>query len=152
MVRDQVRTRFALLIRALREQEGREWSQTELGQRMGKPQSVVSRIEDPDYGKLSLQTMFEVADAFGLPLWIDLPEWDDWLRRIKEVRVDQLHRQSFDPEALIAKARAAKGGERGKIIQLGDFPRVQTETALQPERPYRPELITTTDDLLVEEA
>ncbi len=116
LVRDQVRTRLALLIRALRDQEG--WSQTELGLRMGKPQSVVSRIEDPDYGKLSLQTLFEVAEAFELPLWVDLPEWEDWFRRVKEVRLDQLRRQSFDAEALIEKVKNAKNGASGKICHL----------------------------------
>lgn len=107
LVRDQVRTRLALLIRALRDQDERKWSQTELGKRMGKPQSVVSRIEDPDYGKLSLQTLFEVAEAFDLPLWIDLPEWEDWFGRIKEVRMDQLHRTSFCASKLIERSKPA---------------------------------------------
>jgi transcriptional regulator with XRE-family HTH domain len=119
-MRDQVRTRFALLIRALREQEDRQWSQTELGRQMGKPQSVISRIEDPDYGKLSLETMFEVAEAFGLPLWIDLPEWDDWFRVIRNVEASRLHRESFDAQKLIVQARAAEAAAaRTSIAQIG---------------------------------
>lgn len=120
-VRDQVRTRLALLIRALRDQDERQWSQTELGRRMGKPQSVVSRIEDPDYGKLSLQTLFELAEAFELPLWIDFPEWEDWLRCIRQVETTQLHRGSFDADSLVKTARAARDGvTESKIISLLD--------------------------------
>jgi len=123
-VRDQVRTRFAMLIRALREQEGREWSQSELGRRMEKPQSVVSRIEDPDYGRLSLETMFEVAEAFDLPLWVDIPEWDTWLQRSKEVGRAELERKSFDAKSLRDKARKPYEGPTGsgdRVVSLDDY-------------------------------
>ncbi len=107
-VADQVRTRIALLIRALREQPDRDWSQTRLGREMGKPQSVVSRIEDPDYGKLTLQTLLDVSKAFDLPLWIDLPEWEDWFRLIGNVPESSTSRESFDSRRLGQMAKDAK--------------------------------------------
>lgn len=99
-VADQVRVRLALLIRSLREQ--RKWSQADLGQIMGKPQSNISRLEDPDYGKLSLQTLFELANAFGLPLYIDMPNWDEWFGLMEDMSSRSLQRESFDIQKLLA--------------------------------------------------
>jgi transcriptional regulator with XRE-family HTH domain len=96
---DHLRTRLALLIRTLREQRG--WSQAELGHRLDKPQSVVSRLEDPDYGKVTLKTLFEVAVAFELPLYIDMPNWDEWFRLMSDMSTRNMQRQGFSSSRLV---------------------------------------------------
>lgn len=110
-VADQVRTHIALAIRTLREQDGRDWSQADLGRAAGKPQSVISRLEDPDYGKLSLQTLLEIAAAFDLPLRVDLPEWSDWLAWVSRNTKNDLARVSFENADLSGTARDARDGQ-----------------------------------------
>ena len=51
-------------IRVIREQ--RKWSQTRLGKEADKPPNVVSRAEDPAYGRFTLKTLMEFATAFDV--------------------------------------------------------------------------------------
>jgi transcriptional regulator with XRE-family HTH domain len=96
---DQVRSYIAFQIRALREQ--RRWLQGDLAKAADKTQSVISRLEDPDYGKLSLQTCLEIASAFDLPLLVQFVEWDDWLSRMSNVSPSALRKRGFDANRLL---------------------------------------------------
>ncbi len=75
-VENHVRRWLAAQIRILREQEGRNWTQKNLAAKLGKPQSAVSRLEDPDYGKMTVSTLLELAAAFDVALavrFVDFP-------------------------------------------------------------------------------
>jgi transcriptional regulator with XRE-family HTH domain len=121
---DQVRPYTALAIRILRAQEGRKWSQTELGERCGKPQSRISKLEDPDYGKVSLQTLFEIAEAFDLPLLVQFPDWSDWLRRMKNQSRQNFEKTGFDSKLLnrfAAMTAATCGPSAAKIFSISSY-------------------------------
>jgi hypothetical protein len=140
-VADQIRLRIAMLIRALRDQPDRNWSQSKLGREMGKPQSVISRIEDPDYGKLSLQTLLDVAAAFDLALWVDILEWKDWFHQIKNVPNSKTCRQSFNPDRLTSQACEVLPPQMGIAQQVAlapsgvQLPNPQTGSHQQQEPP-----------------
>lgn len=69
---------LAQQIRSMRAERG--WSQGELAKRMGKPQSVVSRIENPSYGRLTVQTMLEVAEVFDVALFVRFMSFPKFIR------------------------------------------------------------------------
>lgn len=53
-------------IRLLREARG--WTQGALAKKLSTTQGVVSRLEDPSYGKYSMQTLLQVASVFDVAL------------------------------------------------------------------------------------
>lgn len=95
-VDENVRTGIAHQIRALREQRG--WSQKKLAEVLGKPQSVVSRIEDPDYGKLSIQTLLEIAEALDIALLIRYVAFPDFITQMRNVTPEALGADSFSED------------------------------------------------------
>ena len=63
-----VKGSIAYQIQALREQAG--LNQTEFGQLIGKPQSVVSRMESTEYGGANVSTLVEIANRLKIGLQI----------------------------------------------------------------------------------
>ncbi len=109
-----VKSWVARQVRILREQRG--WSQGDLGRESKKPQSAISRIEDPDYGKLSLQTLFDLASAYDLPLLIQFVSWEEWLSRMNDVSSVAMQRDAFNADRIMAPQRQAGTGARIEIV------------------------------------
>lgn len=94
----QTRTKLVNQIRALREQ--RNWSQGEFARILEKPQSNVSRLENREYGKFSLKTLFELASAFDVGLMIEFVPYEEFLKGTQDLSPKRLRVESFKKEAL----------------------------------------------------
>jgi transcriptional regulator with XRE-family HTH domain len=67
---------LAAQIRALRG----DLSQTEFGELLGKPQSVVSRLEKQSYGKVNLQTLLDIATKLDIGLIVRFVNFSTFLK------------------------------------------------------------------------
>jgi|SRR6516162_3167185 len=57
-----------------------ERSQSEFGALIGKQRTQVSRLEDPAYGKWTLQSLFEVADKLDVAVFVRFVDHSTFLR------------------------------------------------------------------------
>lgn len=93
-----VRNGIAFQLRTMR--CGRGWDQKELAARLGnvKLQPVVSRYENPDYGRFSVSTLLDLAKAFDVALVVKFAPFNEvvgWEARLSE---GQLNVSSFEDE------------------------------------------------------
>lgn len=98
-VAEHVRTGIAHQIVVLRDQRG--WSQGDLAKKLDKPQSVVSRLENPDYGKATISTLLEVAATYDVALVVRYVSFPEFLRQTRDVSIEAMEVESFDESAFI---------------------------------------------------
>lgn len=117
-VEENVKTGIAFQTRALRLKK--DWSQKELGDRAGKPQNVISRLENPDYGNFTLRTLLDLAAAFDVALLVRFVSFGQLFDMLKDVSNKALAVPSFEKEmetkqaaldGLVAGAAAARAEE-----------------------------------------
>lgn len=110
-----VRTGLAHQIRILREQHG--WDQKAFAKHTGRPQSVVSRLENPDYGKYSLQTLLQLASDFDVALTVRFVRHSDFIRANERLSPSDLSVQSFaDDLGFWAEQRGTFQADTRQII------------------------------------
>jgi transcriptional regulator with XRE-family HTH domain len=84
---NHVRAGIAYQLQALREQSG--LSQAEFAKKIGKPQSVVSRLENTEYGKVTIQTLLDIAVSLDIALlvrFVDHAEFSAALTKTRRMR------------------------------------------------------------------
>jgi transcriptional regulator with XRE-family HTH domain len=96
--RARVRTKLAYQIKALRKE--RDWLQGDLATAMDKPQSTVSRYEDLEYGKYTLESLFELSDAFDLGLIVEFVTYPEFLMRTSNLTEHNLKAASYSAAQL----------------------------------------------------
>ncbi len=82
----QVHSWISHQFRALRTSMG--FTQKEMAEKIGKPQSVVSRLENDEYGKVSVQTLLDVAHAVDVALLVQFVSYPDFLARMRDKSAD----------------------------------------------------------------
>lgn len=144
-VAEHLRTGVAYQIRALREKRG--WSQAELGRRTGKPQSAISRLEDPDYGRLSLKTLRELAAAFDVALLVQFAAFSELLKRLAHLSPEALAVPDFAHDSVQPTAGAAMA----QVREIWAQPRSSSfVSVLQTEAPrQKPSSLFPNRDTLV---
>ncbi|HEV2612511.1 MAG TPA: helix-turn-helix transcriptional regulator [Noviherbaspirillum sp.] len=76
----------------------REMSQEELGRLIGTTQSGISRAEDPEYGKHSLETLVKMAHAFDCALSVRFIPYSKLAEESQDLSPAALYAPSFEEE------------------------------------------------------
>lgn len=93
-----VRNGIAFQIRAMRESRG--WDQKKLADKMGnaKLQPIVSRYENPDYGRFSMTTLLDLARAFDVGLIVRFAPFSELIDRDGDFADESLDVESYARE------------------------------------------------------
>jgi transcriptional regulator with XRE-family HTH domain len=102
----KVRGMIAYQIQALREKTS--LNQTDFAERIGKTQSVVSRLEDTEYGRVSVQTLLDVACALDVALVVKFASYPDFLTQTRDASVAALQPQTIQESIAAASAQPSQ--------------------------------------------
>lgn len=75
-------------------------SQEEFGKLLGKPQSVVSRLQNPTYGKYTLQTLLDIADRMDVALIVRFVDYPTFLKFTNDFSDYAVRPDAFSPEQM----------------------------------------------------
>lgn len=78
-------------------------TQKEFADALGVSQSVVSeRLENPNYGKSNLQTLFDTAAKLNVAVFVRFVDFETFLKLSGDMSDDAVHPREYDKDALDA--------------------------------------------------
>jgi len=80
-------------------------SQRAFGELIGKPQSVVSRLENEEYGKLTLQTLLDIAEKLDIALEVRFVDYPTFIRGLRDPSKNQVPAGYDEAMKAVAEAR-----------------------------------------------
>lgn len=92
-VKSNVRNGIAFQLYNMRKSIG--WTQADLAKRMGTKQSAISRIEDTSYGKLSIQSLLDLASIFDVGLLVKFVSFSKLINETKDKSPEALTPDQF---------------------------------------------------------
>lgn len=87
---------IASQIRVLRQQRG--WSQKDLADKLGTSQGVVSRLEDPSYGRFSIKTLLDLGCIFDVSIVARFLPFSQAVPVTWDTRKEALEAEPFDED------------------------------------------------------
>lgn len=103
-----VRTSIAFQMRALRKKFN--LSQKDLAVKTGKTQSVVSRLESADYGRMSVQTLLDVASGLNVALVVRFASYPEFLNQAANMAEKDMQPETINESLSAAESLAAEQG------------------------------------------
>jgi transcriptional regulator with XRE-family HTH domain len=95
---EKTRAKLAVQIKANRVARG--LSQVDLGNRMGKTQSNIHRLEDQNIARYTLTTLFQFATEYDCGLIVEFVPYNEFLQKTADLNPSHLQVPSFTPASL----------------------------------------------------
>lgn len=102
---EHIKTSVPLQIRHLREQ--RKLTQAELAKQAKTTQTVISRLEDPNYGNLTLNSLLKIATGLDVALLVKFVSFTKLLSEFQDLSLKALSVKSFTEELAMLKSWAS---------------------------------------------
>lgn len=112
-----IKNGVAFQIRAMRDSRG--WTQSKLGEEAGKPSNVISRLEDPNYGKYTLATLQEIATALDVGLLVKFVPFSRLVREYESVSPEDLTVKEITSRTEVRSLHLWASSDARDTIQAG---------------------------------